>query len=68
MDVEFTQVTSGLIVAEGPVALDDGSVLLVEVLAGRITSASAGDSPRLPSAPVRFTTAPTTMHPASHHS
>jgi gluconolactonase len=47
MDVEFTQVTSGLIVAEGPLALDDGSVLLVEVLAGRITSVSADGEQRV---------------------
>ena len=37
MQVEFHDIAAGFVVPEGPVALPDGSVLLVEVLAGRIT-------------------------------
>jgi gluconolactonase len=35
--VELVEVTTGLAAPEGPVALDDGSVLVVETLAGRVT-------------------------------
>ena len=34
---EFTTVASGLRFPEGPVAMPDGSVILVEIEAGRIT-------------------------------
>ena len=35
--VEFAEVTSGLMAPEGPMALPNGSVLLVETLGGRVT-------------------------------
>lgn len=35
--IEFSEVTTGLVAPEGPVALADGSVLVVETLAGRVT-------------------------------
>lgn len=35
--MEFKEIASGLQFPEGPVAMDDGSVIVVEIIAGRIT-------------------------------
>ena len=39
--VEFTEVTSGLGFPEGPVALPNGDILLVEIQTGRLTKVQA---------------------------
>ena len=42
MKIPLETVASGLLIPEGPVALSDGSVLLVEVAAGRLDGAAIG--------------------------
>ncbi|MEO5899915.1 MAG: SMP-30/gluconolactonase/LRE family protein, partial [Ilumatobacteraceae bacterium] len=37
---DFTEITSGLRFPEGPIAIDDGSVLLVEIARGTLSQVS----------------------------
>jgi gluconolactonase len=40
------ELAAGVSFPEGPVALSDGSVLFVEIGAGRVTTVAAGEKPR----------------------
>ena len=42
MKIPPETVTAGLLIPEGPLALSDGSVLLIEVAAGRLDGAAIG--------------------------
>lgn len=47
MTIRFEQLASGLVTAEGPVALSDRSLLCVEVLAGNLTSVAPDGKTRV---------------------
>ena len=44
MQPELTLIASGLAFPEGPIALPDGSIVLVEIKAGRLTRIRDGKS------------------------
>ena len=47
--MEFKEIATGLKFPEGPVAMDDGSVIVVEIPIGRITRVKHGRHARRPS-------------------